>query len=117
MFRQAKSADLQLCRKAALAGVLASLAGRDGSFWATWCGDPDCFRGRWWWLASSMVRWPFWRVSACCWGPGTQPRDFPFIHSARGDLGVLAQCLAPRQRLPALADPHRPAGSPGPGAL
>jgi hypothetical protein len=25
--------------------------------------------------------------------------------------------LAPRQRLPALADPHRPAGSPGPGAL
>src|SRR5215207_9218620 len=33
-------------------------------------------------------------------------------HSARGHLGVLAQCLAARQRLPAIADPHRPAGNP-----
>ena len=33
------------------------------------------------------------------------------LTAPRGHLGVLTQYLAPRQRLPALTDPHRPAGS------
>jgi hypothetical protein len=28
-------------------------------------------------MASSVVRWPFSRVSVWCWGSGTAPRDFP----------------------------------------
>ena len=56
--------------------------------------------------------WPFAGIGVLLGAWGIRLRTSGRTHSARGHLGALAQCLAPRQRLPALTDPHRPAGDP-----